>query len=75
MYDIVKTHGTALRDFERQLASRTSKAELTAALNLKANVNDVSRSIADLSSGIDQRPTSIEMDTMFEDKVSKTDLQ
>jgi hypothetical protein len=40
---------------ESQLKTKASAAELTANLNSKANVNDISRTIADLQMHLDKK--------------------
>jgi len=44
----VKSQGTAIRDVERQLHGKANMQEIISGLSLKANVSDVSRTIADV---------------------------
>ena len=53
--DVVRSQGMAIRELERVLPTKCNKSELNAGLSLKANVSDVSRSIAEVSSHIDTR--------------------
>ena len=46
--DTVKSQGQAIRELESQMRTKASTVEMTANLQSKANVNDISRSIADL---------------------------
>jgi len=44
-------------------------------LNIKANVADVMRTFSEVASSIESRPTLDEVQTLIEEKVSKSDLQ
>ncbi len=55
--DVLRSHGLALRELERVAPTKASKAELNAGLSLKANVADVSRTIAEVASSVEQRLT------------------
>ncbi len=48
--DVLRQQGLALREMERQVPTKASKAEVNAGLSLKANVADVSRTIAEVAS-------------------------
>jgi len=45
----------AIRDLERSIPTKASKSELNAGLSLKANVSDVSRTIAEVASSIETK--------------------
>ena len=51
--DVVRSQGISLREMERSVPQRCSKAELSAGLSVKANVSDVSRTIAELAAQIE----------------------
>lgn len=73
--DVLRSHGLALRELERLAPTKASKAEMNAGLSLKANVADVSRTIAELAQNVEQRLTFEEVQSMLDDKVGKGDLQ
>jgi hypothetical protein len=45
----------AIRELERAMPTKASKSELNAGLSLKANVSDVSRTIAEVASSIESK--------------------
>ena len=47
--DVVRTQGLAIRELERVLPTKCNKSELNAGLSLKANVSDVSRTVAEVA--------------------------
>lgn len=51
--DVMRQQGLALRELERIVPTKSSKAEVNAGLSLKANVADVSRTIAEIASSIE----------------------
>jgi len=53
--DVVRSQGQAIRELERTMPTKTSKAELNASLNLKANVSDVSRTMAEVAASIESK--------------------
>lgn len=53
--DTVKSQGQAVRELERQIQTKSTLQELTSSLALKANISDVSRTIADLQATMDQK--------------------
>jgi hypothetical protein len=73
--DVLRQQGLALRELERLAPTKASKAELNAGLSLKANVADVSRTVADLASGLEQKLAFEDVQSLLDDRVSKGDLQ
>jgi len=59
---------------ERVVPTKASKAEINAGLSLKANVADVSRTIAEVAATCEQKLSFEEVQTLLDDKVAKTDL-
>ena len=53
--DVVRSQGLAIRELERVLPTKCNKSELNAGLSLKANVADVTRTIADVAAQIDTK--------------------
>ena len=53
--DVVRSQGMALRELERTMPTKCNKAELNAGLSLKANVSDVSRTVAEVASNIENK--------------------
>ena len=51
----MRQQGLALRELERVLPTKASKAEVNAGHSLKANVADVSRTLADLASTLESK--------------------
>ena len=45
----MRAQGLAIREIERVLPTKANKSELNAGLSLKANVSDVSRTMADIA--------------------------
>ena len=72
---MVRSQGIAIRELEKQVATKASKSELNSGLNIKANVADVMRTFSEVASSIESRPTLEEIQSYLDEKVSKTDLQ
>jgi hypothetical protein len=72
--DVIRQQGLALRELERAVPTKASKAEVNAGLSLKANVADVSRTLADLASTMESKLSFEEVQTLLDDRVSKSDL-
>jgi len=53
--DVVRSQGLAIREMERVLPTKANKSELNAGLSLKANVSDVSRTIAEVAGSIESK--------------------
>ena len=53
--DVVRSQGLAIRELERVIPTKCNKSELNAGLSLKANVTDVSRSIADVGAQLENK--------------------
>eukprot|EP00357_Protocruzia_adherens_P011027 CAMPEP_0114975776 /NCGR_PEP_ID=MMETSP0216-20121206/2296_1 /TAXON_ID=223996 /ORGANISM="Protocruzia adherens, Strain Boccale" /LENGTH=802 /DNA_ID=CAMNT_0002336613 /DNA_START=61 /DNA_END=2469 /DNA_ORIENTATION=+ len=73
--DVVKTQGEALREMERQMTTRASKAELNSGLAIKANISDVSRTVAEVATSLDSKTSLEEVQSILDEKVTKSDLQ
>jgi len=73
--DTVKSQGIAIKDLERQLPSKATKAELNSGLAVKANVTDMERLLSDITAALDSKVTLEDTQTLLEDKVSQSDLQ
>ena len=72
--DVVRSQGLAIRELERVLPTKCNKSELNAGLSLKANVADVSRTMADVAAQMDAKLAMEDVQQMLEDKVTKNDL-
>lgn len=72
--DVLRQQGLALRELERQLPTKASKSELNAGLSLKANVADVSRTLADVASNMESKLTFEEIQALLDERVSRSDL-
>ena len=75
LFDVVKVQGETIRDLERIIPTKASKAELNSGLSQKANVSDVSRTVAEVASTIESRASLEDVQSLVEDKVSRSDLQ
>lgn len=75
MCEVVRSQGIAIRELEKQVASRSTKSELNSGLNIKANVADVMRTFSEVASSIETRPTMEEVQSYLDEKISKADLQ
>jgi arginine deiminase len=73
--EVVRSQGIAIRELEKQLATKASKSELNSGLNIKANVADVMRTFSEVASSIESRPTHEELQSYMDEKISKSDLQ
>ena len=73
--DTVKAQGIAIKDLERQLPTKATKAELNSGLAVKANVTDMERLITDVTAGLDGKVSLEDVQTIVEDKVSQGELQ
>ena len=72
--DVVRSQGLAIRELERTLPTKCNKSELNAGLSLKANIADVSRTVADVAATVDTKLGQDEISKMLEEKVSKADM-
>jgi hypothetical protein len=57
------------------MANKASNSDLTSGLLLKANVNDVSRTIADIMNSVDDKIGSDDLNRYLDDRVTKHDIQ
>ena len=53
------------------MPTKCNKSELNAGLSLKANVSDVSRTVADVAASIDTKLSVDDVRQMLEEKVAK----
>ena len=60
---------------ERQVHTRCSKHELANGLALKANVADVSKTVAEVANNIECRVHESQLVRELSDKINKSDLQ
>jgi hypothetical protein len=51
----MRSQGLAIRELERVMPTKANKSELNAGLSLKANVSDVSRTVAEVASSIESK--------------------
>ena len=72
--DTVRSQGLLIRELEKNVQSKSSKSEISTALNMKANSSDVTRSVSEMNTLINQRVTIDEMRSMLNEKVSKSEL-
>ena len=56
---------------EQSLANKASNSDLTSGLMLKANVSDVSRTIADIQNILDEKLSAEELSRHIDVRVSK----
>lgn len=73
--DVVKAQGATIRELERQMPTKASKAELNSGLAIKANISDVTRQVSDLMASYEGNIRIQEIRDLLEDKVSRNDLQ
>ncbi|MDR3548156.1 MAG: hypothetical protein P4M11_07835 [Candidatus Pacebacteria bacterium] len=73
--DVLKAHSEAIRELDRAMPTKASKAELAAGLGQKASVSDVSKTVAEVAANIESRATVDEVQQLLESKISKTDFQ
>ncbi|EAR84714.1 hypothetical protein TTHERM_00637160 (macronuclear) [Tetrahymena thermophila SB210] len=73
--DVVKAQSDTIREIERQLPTKASKSEMNTQLAQKANITEVSRTIAEIAQGIDNKICYDDLQLMLKDFVSKNDLQ
>ena len=73
--DTVKSQGIAIKDLERQLPSKATKAELNSGLAVKANVTDMERLLSDVTAGLDGKVSLEDVQMLLEDKTSQSDLR
>lgn len=67
--DVIRSQGLAIRELERVLPTKCNKSELNAGLSLKANVTDVSRTIAEVSAQIDSKLCFEDIQPILDEKV------
>jgi hypothetical protein len=74
MSDVLKAQGAAIRDLERQMPLKSSKAELQSALSQKASLTDLSEQAAELAAMVESRGPLLDLQAQIEQKVSRSDL-
>ncbi len=75
LFDQVRTQADAIKDLERVISSKASKCELNSGLTQKANVSDVSRTVATVAATIEARASVEDVQALLEDRVTKRELQ
>eukprot|EP01022_Parablepharisma_sp_SALTPOND_P018885 TRINITY_DN3149_c2_g1_i1.p1 TRINITY_DN3149_c2_g1~~TRINITY_DN3149_c2_g1_i1.p1 ORF type:complete len:945 (+),score=132.86 TRINITY_DN3149_c2_g1_i1:1642-4476(+) len=75
LFDTVKMQGEAIKDLEKAIPTKASKAELNSGLSQKANISDVSRTVAEVASNIETRVTLEDIQALLEEKVSRSEFQ
>lgn len=73
--DVVRVHGESLRELERQVASKASKAEVNSGLSLKANTTDVSGTISEIIASLEGKISLDDCQTILRDYVLRSDFQ
>jgi DNA-binding IscR family transcriptional regulator len=74
--DVVKAQGETLRELERQMPTRASKAELNSGLSLKASISDITRTIAEVASSLETKLSFDDCQSILKDNyISKSDFQ
>ena len=73
--DTVKSQGSAIRDLERQISDKVNQHDFHNSLSLKANVSDVSRTIADLQTTVDHKLGLEDVTKHLDEFVTKQDIQ
>lgn len=64
LYNLVKAHGNTIKDLEISMPSKATKTEINQALSLKANITDVSRTVAEVAATIDEKVTYEDLDKL-----------
>ena len=72
--DVVKAQGSAIRDLERQMPQKLSKAEAQTLLSQKVSSSELTGHLADLQALIESRGPLMDLQTQLEQKVSRSDL-
>eukprot|EP01022_Parablepharisma_sp_SALTPOND_P008023 TRINITY_DN135086_c1_g1_i1.p1 TRINITY_DN135086_c1_g1~~TRINITY_DN135086_c1_g1_i1.p1 ORF type:complete len:770 (-),score=136.49 TRINITY_DN135086_c1_g1_i1:282-2591(-) len=75
MLDVMKAHSEAIRELERTVPTKASKAEVNSGLSQKASISDVSKTVAEVAANIESRATVEEVQQLLESKISKSDFQ
>ena len=57
------------------LLIKASKAELNSGLSMKANISDVSRTVAEVATNIESRVSLDDLQSFLDEKVARSDLQ
>ncbi|KAM3147350.1 hypothetical protein pb186bvf_000601 [Paramecium bursaria] len=73
--DVVKNQAESIRELEKQISTRASKNELHTGLSLKSNINDISKTIAELATNLDSKISYEDSKTILNDYVLKNELQ
>jgi len=75
LFDVVKAQGEALRDLEQIMPTKASRTEMNSALSQKANISDVSKTIAEIASSIESKVSLEELQLMLAEKLDKKDAE
>lgn len=73
--EVLRAHGEALKEIENALPAKANKVDMAQQMIGKANVSDVSRTIAEVATNIESRVTFEEMHRLLEQKMSRSDVQ
>ncbi|EKX43613.1 hypothetical protein GUITHDRAFT_140370 [Guillardia theta CCMP2712] len=76
LHDVIKAQGDAVKSLERQLEGKASSADVQAALQRKANIADVNRSISDIAHSLETKALVGDLDNKPDrDEVQKSALK
>jgi hypothetical protein len=70
--DVVKAQGQAIKDLERQMPQKATRADLSAAVSTKANAQDLSTTVSQLEARLD---ILSDFERELQEKASRTELQ
>ena len=71
MCDTVKSQGQAIRELERNVHQKATIQEMTTSLALKANISDVSRTIADVQATLEAKQGVDDITRLLDDRVTR----
>ena len=71
LHDVIKAQGDAVKSLERQLESKASNADVQAALQRKANISDVNRSLTDITHALEGKASVYDL----EQKPDRSEVQ
>ena len=73
--DTVKMQAEAIKDLEKALPTKASKSELNLGLLQKANISDMSRTIAEVAANMESKVSLEDMQELLKEKVSYVEFQ
>jgi hypothetical protein len=83
LHDVIKAQGDAVKSLERQLETKASNADVQSALQRKANISDVNRSLTDITHALEgkasvydleQKPDRSEVQVALKAKASLSEM-